>query len=372
MNIIFLLQDTGRLYGAEQATVDLASLLQEVPGVSCHLLLIEETRLPHRAEDLRLALCERGLSFTTIPTAHAFSPRLIREIRKHVRKLNGHLLHTSGYKADIHGLPACRKQVPLVSTVHGWLCRPDLKERFYGWLNLRFLRHFDRVIVLSRHYREHLAACGIAEDRLVRIPSGLNTPPNVTPSPRPADRPFTVGILGRLSWEKNHALFVEAASSVHRTAPDIRFLIAGDGPEKQSIQNLVAQAGLNECINMPGFMDKNEFFSAIDLMVLCSRIENLPFSILQAMARDVPVVATNVGGIPDLIEHEATGLLSTQESSSLAEAILRLANETELASKLATNAREKLRREFSVETWRDSHINHYRKLAGDAAARSSQ
>ena len=367
MRILLLLQDTGKVYGAERATIDLAAGLQAA-GDDPLLLLIHETRLGPDARGLRDAIAARGLPHRSVPVDGRFSRALVAGIRAAVREAGADVLHTTGYKADLHGGWAAGwgRRFPFVSTVHGWLFRPDLKEQFYGWLNVQALRRADRVVALSRHYEQLLLDRGVSRERLARIPSGLD-PASCPTGPWPAEgAPYTIGIAGRLSEEKNHALFLRAARCALDAGARIRFLIAGDGPLEQELRGRIAAAGLGAAVELAGFLPREAFLSRVDAVALCSRIENLPYSILEAMAWSRPVLATRVGGLPDLVDDGVTGLLvPPDEEQALADAMRRLASDPAASRRLGAAGRAKLEREFSPA----AQIGAHRALYAAAASR---
>ncbi len=350
MRIVLLLQDTGKVYGAERATLDLAAGLRAA-GEEVTLLLIEETRLGPGASDLRDAVRELGLPFRALPVAGRLSRDLVHALRATLRDLGAEVLHTTGYKADLHGGWAAGwgRRWPVVSTVHGWLFRADLKEQFYGWLNLQALRRCARVIALSRHYEAMLAARGVPRERLVRIPSGLD-PATCPPGPWPAEgTPFTIGLAGRLSEEKNHDLFLRAARRALDGGARLRFLLAGDGPLRAALAARSAELNLAAHVEMPGFLPREDFLSRVHAVALCSRIENLPYSILEAMAWSRPVLATQVGGLPDLVEDGVTGwLVPGEDEGALAGRMALLAGDPGAARRLGAAGRGKVAEAFSA------------------------
>ena len=370
MNIFFLLQDTGRLYGAEQATLDLVTRLMEEPGISPKLLLIRETRLNRPANDLQRQLTDRGIPFTELTANHRFSPVLVRAIRNMLRESRPCILHCTGYKADVHGFPAARGVCPLVSTVHGWLNRPDVKERFYGWLDLQFLKRFDRVVALSRHYHRFLARHGVSPERIAYIPSPLPPAPDGrgTPDTTCNAPPETVaiGTLGRLSGEKNQALLIESARLLREQHPEafarMRLLIAGDGPERGMLESLIRRYTLDDAITLGGFMPRELFFKRIDLFVLCSKIENLPLCILEAIAARRPVIATRVGGIPDLIQDDSGLLVPPDQPQALADALFFALSRPNEMNRRAEIALARCSPAFSVTAWIQAHMRMYREL----------
>jgi glycosyltransferase involved in cell wall biosynthesis len=364
VRILFLLQDTGKLYGAERATLDLVAGLRAA-GEEATVLLINEARLGPGATGFRDALRARGLPFQSVTVAGRFSRSLVGEIRRMLHDTHCDLLHTTGYKADIHGGLATGwgRRIPVVSTVHGWLFRPDLKEQFYGWLNVRALRRFSRVITLSHHYEQMLLQRGVPRERLVRIPSGLDTsafPPGPWPEP---GTPYTFGIAGRLSEEKNHALFLRAARRVLDAGVAARFLIAGDGPLSSALASRIAQLGLESIVSRAGFIPREEFLSRVHAVVLCSRVENLPYAVLEAMAWGRPVVATRVGGLPDLVEEGVTGwLVPPEDEEALADRLVQLARDPRAAGELGRAGRHRLESKFSMQRHLAAHREVYLQI----------
>ncbi len=243
MHIAFLMQDTGTIYGAERATLDLVKILRASDTIRVTVYYMNELRLALSHSEIVGELEKMGVSAVSLPVRHAFSPSLICALRAALRRDHVDMLHPVGYKADLHGGWAAGfgKGVPVVSTVHGWLFRPDLKERFDGWVDIRVLRRFQKVIVLSSYYEDFLRRSGIPAEALVRIPSGYPAPDAIVR--RVVKAPFVVGILGRLSWEKNHDMFLAVARELRNEKRSVRFVIAGDGPDAL---RRMAEAGLKK------------------------------------------------------------------------------------------------------------------------------
>lgn len=353
--------------------MDLAEGLRAV-GVDARMLLIEESRMGAGESALRQEIARRLIPFEPIVCHSAFSPALLRGIRSYIERERVNVLHTVGYKADLHGCLAAGRArgVKTVATVHGWLFRPDIKERFYGWLDVRALRRMDAVVALSRHYRDMLRGKGVRSERLHLIPSGLKPETRNLKScfaeatqDKPDTRhPFvTFGMLGRLSSEKNIHMFVRALAMVRARGAECRAVIAGDGPLRRAIESEVCAAGLQDAVSMPGYMETERFFSETDLLVMCSKIENLPYSVLEAMARGKPVIATRVGGLPDLIEYGRTGyLVEPNAADALADRMSELAQDPEKAARLGAAGRERLEKEFPVEGMVSKHLELYEAL----------
>ena len=209
MKVRFLMQDTRALYGAERATLRLVSGLAAA-GVPVRVLLLDEARLDSSAPS-PLADAFRAIApVETIPVAGRLSRAAVRRIRDLLlADAPRAILHSTGYKADVHAVLASRSSTlfPVVSTVHGWLFRRDIKERLFLAANLWALRRCSRVVVLSAFYENYLLRRGFSPLQLARIPTAY--PPDAVPPAdaadalwRDPDAPFTYGMLGRLSDEK--------------------------------------------------------------------------------------------------------------------------------------------------------------------------
>jgi glycosyltransferase involved in cell wall biosynthesis len=355
--IAFLLQDTGSVYGAERATMDLARGLAG-RGTKVVVVLIRETRLGLKESALEQAIRGLGLDVEIVTTRRRLSLKLAREIRGILHRRGVRVLHTVGYKADVHGVFAAAG-IPHVSTVHGWLFRPDRKERFYGWVNVWALRRCARVIVLSRYYEDLLGKMGL---RVERIPSGLDA--GAFSADLSHRGTFTVGMMGRFSEEKNHGMLLRAVKKLVEDGVTVDVLIAGDGPLRPQIEAEVARLDLRHVVKLKGYVAREDFLGCVDMLVLCSRIENLPYSVMEAMACGLPVVATNVGGLPDLVEEGRTGfLVPPDDDVAMAERIARIAKSPQLAGDFGVAAREKIARDFSLERMVARHLDLYASLA---------
>jgi glycosyltransferase involved in cell wall biosynthesis len=150
---------------------------------------------------------------------------------------------------------------------------------------------------------------------------------------------------------KGHHRLIEAARAVCRLHPEATFLLIGDGPERPKLEMQVAAADLSKNVLFLGRRkDIPELLACCNLSVLPSEAEGLPNAVLEAMAAGLPVVATRVGGVPEIIEDEVNGLLvSPQDSQALADAILRLLYDPELARRLSQAGQKRIRTDFSFD-----------------------
>jgi glycosyltransferase involved in cell wall biosynthesis len=154
---------------------------------------------------------------------------------------------------------------------------------------------------------------------------------------------------------------VRAVKSAHDAGAAFRVIMAGEGPLRETIRAQVAAAGLASVIEVPGFLPREELLARCHAFVQCSRIENLPYAVMEAMAARRPVVATRVGGLPDLIDDGVTGrLVPPDDPPALADAMRKLAGAP--CDAMGAAARGKLERDFSPARMARAHLDLYREL----------
>ncbi len=265
------------------------------------------------------------------------------------------VVHTHGYRGDIQGGAVARRLgLPTVTTVHGFT-GGGWKNRLYERLQRRAFRRFSAVVAVSRPLGAQLAAAGIAAERIHVIP---NAAPATAAGAldRAAARhafglplgAFVLGWVGRLSPEKGPDLLIEALA---RTAPGIEAVVIGDGAAGGSLARMAESRGIGPRIHWRGLVpEAARLFAAFDCFVLSSRTEGTPMVLFEAMATGVPIVATAVGGVPDVVS-EREAILVPPEPSALAEAIARIAAEPDAARDRAAAARRRLEAERRLEPW---------------------
>lgn len=258
--------------------------------------------------------------------------RLLRRIRPDV-------VHTHTAKAGFVGRTAAwLARAPVVlHTFHGHVLHgyfSPAKTRLFIALERLAARVSDRIITISPRLRDALADTYrvAARDRFAVIPYGLDLS-SFADAPRkhgrfreewgiPSEAPL-VGIAGRLTQIKNHALFLDAARRVHEQIPEARFAIVGDGELRAELEEQIAASGLESVVTITGWQrDMAAVYGDLDVLVISSNNEGTPFTLIEAMATGCPVVSTDVGGVADLLEEGALGgLVPPGDPDALAGAI---------------------------------------------------
>ena len=286
-------------------------------------------------------LSDLGLPVTRLPRLMRVDPVLFGGMIRLMRKDRPQIVHTHLFKSDFHGRVAARiAGVPIVvSTLHSvdrWAQNRPLGN-LYGWTS----RFADRIIAISDDVKKfHMANTAVDGSKFVTIENGVDvqrfvgqrTPGQEVRKEFKLDNSAPVfGIVGRLTPPKDHKVFLQAASVILQSIPRSRFLIVGDGPLRQDLEAYAHELGVQNSVIFTGMRrDIPAVLAALDVLVISSLWEGIPVTLLEAMASALPVVATNVGSIPEVVTEETAILVSPSDPAAIAQAGLRLAIDQEL------------------------------------------
>ncbi len=237
----------------------------------------------------------------------------------------------------------------------------------------KYRKNIDLIIAISQGVKKVLVKGGINTLKIKVIPSGIDYSPfedaassdylRKELSFEPED--FLVGIVAHLADHKGHEYLIEASRILKQKAPRIKMIIVGDGPLQMKLSKKAKEIKVEEMVFFLGFReDIPQILASLDLFVLSSKLEGMGTSIMDAMASSLPVVATRVGGIPEVVVDGETGLLVPPKNpEALAEAILRIYNNRELAEQLGQKGHEVVHAKFSAEAMAAKIIKEYDRLA---------
>ena len=277
------------------------------------------------------------------------------------------VVHTHGYRADVIASGVARRlKIPTVTTVHGFT-GGSLRNRLYEALQIRAFRRFDAVVAVSQPLARRLQGRGLSPERLRVVVNAASAPASMVDRATARDRlgverdQFTVGWLGRLSHEKGADVLVEALTHL---PSDVWVSFIGDGRERESLIALAKARGVADRIRWHGIVaDARALLHAIDVFVLSSRTEGTPMTLLEAMGARVPIVATRVGGVPDVVGDAEALLVSPDDPSAIARAIQMVRDAPAATATRVAAARERLESTFSVEPWLRAYERLYREVA---------
>jgi glycosyltransferase involved in cell wall biosynthesis len=237
----------------------------------------------------------------------------------------------------------------------------------------KYTRDVDAIIAISEGVKKVLLDSDIPSSLIHVIPSGIDFSPFEEVASRDflrrefslAPDDYLVGIVAALEDAKGHTYLIQASRILREQAPKIKIIIVGTGPLEIELDRQAHELGVDDMVFFLGFReDVPRILASLDLFVLSSYREGLGTSLLDAMASRLPVVATQAGGIPDVVIHQKTGLLvPPRDSAALAQAILTLYNDRELAARLGEKGYEVVHQKFSAEAMAGQIIDLYKKLA---------
>lgn len=286
---------------------------------------------------------------------------------QYIRAANVETLIVSNSEFGYGCLPVLKNEFPglkIVDILHGQGGEkegggfPEYSKSFDSYLDQRITINFYLKNYLMDKY-------GISPEKIKVIPNCIDT---VTFTRKRTDQSntFIITYIGRLSYEK-HPETVIAIAEVFRSqypSANVMFQIVGDGPMYNDLKVTIREKGLNACVQLKGYTDQiREVLNQTDVLVLCSEMEGLPIVLLEAMAMSVPCIASNVGGIPELIDDGVNGYLVDYNEGNVKyfmERIAMLYHNTELRREFSINARKKIERQYSIA----SMIQGYLEVLG--------
>jgi glycosyltransferase involved in cell wall biosynthesis len=314
-------------------------------------------------------------SMRDLATRHGVEPRVLRELGREVSPVNDlraalamyrlirasrpHIVHTHMAKAGTAGRLAARlARVPIVvHTFHGHTFHSywgPVKSAIFLQIERTLGAMTDRVIAVGDAQKADIASYGVAPLSKIRtIPLGLEIEPMLEAEQHrgrlradlglPADRRL-IGIVARLVPIKAHEVFLEAAVRIRAEAPDATFLIIGDGERRSELEAMARQLGVMDATRFVGWRhDMREVYADLDVVTLCSNNEGSPVALIEALAAARPVVSTNVGGVPIVVQDGESGLLvPPRDPAAFAEAVLALLRDPDRAAALGQAGRREV------------------------------
>ena len=280
-----------------------------------------------------------------------------------IREVKPDILHTHTFKAGYIGRiktkeinRAAGKQVKFVHTFHGHLFNdPEfsgLKSLVITSFERRFAMRTDVIVTVGAQVAKELLEREIGQPELF-----TNIPPGVEPLKIPKAKPrtkITVGWIARVTGVKNPLRALEIA----KLFPDAQFLIAGGG---DMLEQVKAQAPRNT--KVLGWTDASKLFAASDIILSTSENEGVPIALIEAQLASKPVVATNVGGVSEVVLNNKTGFVTRKNTEDLAKALEKLINSKTLRTAQGKAAKVHATKAFSVERMIQAHVSLYKKLA---------
>lgn len=291
-----------------------------------------------------------GFKVFSISEERSLFNKYIRNLRAliiEIGKYQIEIIHSHGYKADYIGyllkrILSLKKRKPIwIVHCHGWI-NTDLINRFQTWIDIKMLRGADGIIIVCDYMRKILLANKIDDDKVHVIKNVVKPKKEYVKKSTPKFRRI-IGV-GRLSLEKRWDLFIKMAGRLLQDLDYVEFIIYGEGKLKESLQQQINCLGLSNKVKLAGYVrEKDLLYDNADILVICSDTEGIPFVLLEAMERGIAVIATRVGGIPEIITDGENGLLvDVGDFEGMADSLKRLLLDDILRANITDNARKYL------------------------------
>jgi len=298
-----------------------------------------------RVDPLRELAAAAAVPVDVLIERHRYDQQIIERLRRLVHARHPHIIETHHVKSHcLVALSGLWRYYTWVAFHHGYT-QTDTKVLAYNHVDRWSLRHAAHVVTTSRPFIQTLAGRGVPASRITVLHGAVRemppTPAAIAGARRALGLPDgerVVLAIGRLSREKGHAHLIRAAAAWNNEA---RLIIIGDGPERPALERLARDLGIGERVMLPGMTDEvAPFYGLADVFVLPSLSEGSPNVLLEAMACGLPVVATRVGGVPEIAADDVTALLGPpKDSAFIARAVNRLFEKPELGRRLGAAAR---------------------------------
>ncbi|HWZ45606.1 MAG TPA: glycosyltransferase family 4 protein [Candidatus Saccharimonadales bacterium] len=365
MRILQLISTIG-YYGAESIVCTLARQLH----AQGHEVVVCILTRASRYDDSIVAKCrQEGVPALAIDGPGRLDLRAVNRLRRLVREREIDVVHTHNYKSNLYAWLATRSAgIPLVATCHNWT-RSTASLRFYASLDRLILRGFRRTVAVSPLVADKLRQARIPHQRVSVIRNGIDTEVLQAAPAFPREHPaqVTIGCVCRLVHEKGVADLLHAAQSLLKERPGLRFLIAGDGPDRAEFEALAAELGIAPKVSFLGFQSNMAaVYASIDIFTLPSYNEGLPVSVLEAMAAGKPIVASRIGALPEVVTEAAGSLIPAGDRAALAHSLRNLIDNPALMRKQGVHARERVRQLFDARAMARQYVEVYEDALGPA------
>ena len=362
--VLHLLSSTG-VHGAETMAIELVRQLADL-GVDVHLMAFDNG--DGSANEIVQEVDRQGIAAILNPCRGPLDRGAYWRLRDYVRQHRINVIHSHKYKTTFYAIAGrLMGRYRLVTTYHNWLC-DSRSLRFYAWLDKSLAWVNDVAIAVSRPVAQELLQ-HMPASKVRQLGNGIDLSRfDSTRSRAEARRMLglpsdsnVIGFVGRLSAEKGLRYLLDALPLIEQAVPRLKVLIAGDGPERRWLADEIRARGLAETVHLLGNRkDTPDIYAAMNVFVLPSILEAFPMVLLEAMACQRPVVATDVGEVTRIVSDDHTGrIVPPGQSQALANALVDLLSHPEILTEMGAAAQLHARKNFSSRAVADQYRRIY-------------
>jgi len=374
MKILHII-DSGGLYGAE---VMLLTLVEEQLKLGLHPTICSIGEHNVKEKPLETEARKKGIKVKKFRMRAGPNFLGAWKILKFAQEENFDILHSHGYKANVlfGFMPKKIRKIPMITTLHGWTnTGRNSRMKLYEWLDAKSLAFIDAVVLVNKAMLSNpkLKNSKVKDIKVInngiaissndgqKSESNNNLDANIINF---CNKGLIIGSIGRLSEEKGFDYLIDAFHVLLKQNIDVKLVIIGEGRERIKLQEKIDALNLSKKVLLAGYKEKaNQYLRFFKIFVLPSLTEGLPITILEAMKAKIPIVATKVGGIPDVLHNGLGGMLiEPKNSESLAFAILHLLNNPDLAQHLTDYSYKEVTSKYTSEIMSAKYLNIYQSV----------
>jgi len=346
--------------GAEVMTYNLLKGLRIYSDLKCSAILLNEGKLTDLIRELNIPVYvfeENKMTF----------PQILLGMQKVFKHQSPHVVHSHRYKENMLAYLASKtkKNIKLIATQHGMpehdMKKSGIKQRIVTSLNFAILsKAFHRVIAVSKDIQNiFVEQYRFPKNKVAVVHNGIMIPEYLLA--KQERKAFVIGSAGRLSPVKDYPFMVEVAKEILKETKEIRFDLAGDGPELNKIQLHIQKYNLEKFFFLRGpVSDMDAFYQGLDLYLNTSVHEGIPMSVLEAMVRGIPVIAPKVGGFEEIIEDGIQGfIVENREPKDFAERCIAVYKNNSMRRQMGSAAREKIVQNLSMQNMAEQYHEIY-------------
>jgi glycosyltransferase involved in cell wall biosynthesis len=319
----------------------------------------------------------RGLNLRLLRQRLPFDPALITQALRVMREHDINVIQTHGYKSNTIGFfLQMLHRCPWIGFAHGYI-DDNQKNRLYNRIDRLVLRRADRIVAVAGSMKALLVRHGVAAQK-IRVVHNAIDPGEAVPGVSGeeirrrngfAPDQLVIGVIGRLNPEKGQMIFLQAMEKAARVVPGAKALIIGDGQDRPMLERFCLERGLSERVLFLGYQERiADYYQILDLLVLPSLSEGLPNTVLEAMSFGVPVLATAVGGVPEIIENGNGRMVPPNDPEALAAGMIELLGDGALRQAIGSKGKETVVARFAAGGRARQIVNLYEELLSDRAA----
>lgn len=357
-NKVIFLFTPGPMGGAERIVLHGVKSLRD-QGINVELWVIRETRAP----SVTLAFLSEAVTLDINPkvfdSMKVYDHQLLKTLRSNFLSAAPSIIHAHGFKAAFYGKLSKPPKSKFILTHHGKTGH-TLKVKVYEFIEDQIMKRSHAVIAVSVPMKTAMIRSGVIKEKIHVVNNFMTSP--VTINVEKISGHVNLLFVGRLSPEKGCELLIKAMKLL--SVDEFSLIIVGDGVERQSLEKLTQKLSLQKMISFVGFQNNvSTFMASCSALVMPSYREGLPLTLIEATATGLPVVASNVGGIPDLVQDGKNGyLVSPGNAELLAQALRDLKSNYKMLKAESERIKVNVLKRYSSQTWAAETIKIYESV----------